>query len=91
MELICADDLVLVAETGFGFPDEKIAEMEEGDGIDIVEAEPGVKVEYVPKFCYLGVTLGSGGVVEEAARARVRYAWSKFKVLYPILTDGGAS
>ena len=30
-----------------------------------------------PKFCYLG---------EEAARARVRCAWAKFKELFPILT-----
>ena len=27
-----------------------------------VELEPGVKVECVSKFCYLGDTLGSGGV-----------------------------
>ena len=27
------------------------------------------------KFCYLGDTLGSGGGVVEAARARVRCAW----------------
>ena len=26
-----------------------------------VELEPGVKVEFVSKFCYLGDTLGSGG------------------------------
>ena len=37
-----------------------------------------VKLECVPKFCYLGDTLGAGGV-EEAARARVRCAWAKFK------------
>ena len=36
-------------------------------------------------------TLGSGGGVEEAARARVRCAWAKFKELYPILTARGAS
>ena len=28
-----------------------------------------VKVECVPKFCYLGDTLGSGGGVVEVARA----------------------
>ena len=38
------------------------------------------------KFCYLGDTLGSGGGVMEAARARVRCAWAKFKKLSPILT-----
>ena len=33
---------------------------------------------------------GGGGVVE-AARARVRCAWAKFKELSPILTVRGAS
>ena len=56
-----------------------------------VELEPGVKVECVPKFCYLGDTLDSGGGVVEAARARVRCAWAKFKELSPILTVRGAS
>ena len=36
-----------------------------------VELEPGVKVECVSIFCYLGDTLDSGGGVVEAARARV--------------------
>ena len=40
-------------------------------------------------FCYLGDTLGAGGGVEEAARARVRCAWAKFKNL--LLTARGAS
>ena len=39
-----------------------------------VELEPGLKVECVSKFCYLGDALGSGGGVVEAARARVRCA-----------------
>ena len=56
-----------------------------------VELEPGVKVECVSKFCYLGDTVGSGGGVVEAARARVRCAWAKFKELSPILTVRGAS
>ena len=56
-----------------------------------VELEPGVKVECVSKFCYLGDTLGSGGGVVEVARARVRCAWAKFKELSPILTVRGAS
>ena len=30
--------------------------------------EPNVKLECVPKFCYLGDTLGAGGGVDEAAR-----------------------
>ena len=55
-----------------------------------VEIEPNVKLECVPKFCFLGDTLGIGGV-DEAARARVRCAWAKFKELSPILTTSGAS
>ena len=39
-----------------------------------VVIEPNVKLECVLKFCYLGNTLGAGGGVEEAARARVRCA-----------------
>ena len=35
-----------------------------------VEIEPSVKLECVPKFCYLGDTLGAGGGADEAARAR---------------------
>ena len=39
-----------------------------------VVIEPNVKLACVPipKFCYLGETLGAGGGVEEAARTRVR-------------------
>ena len=46
---------------------------------------PNVKFEYKPKFCYLGDTLGAEGGVE-AARARVRCAWAKFKELSSVLT-----
>ena len=56
-----------------------------------VVIEPNVKLECVSKFCYLGDTLGAGGGVEEAARARVRCAWAKFRELFPILTARGAS
>ena len=45
-----------------------------------VVIEPNVKLECVLKFCYLGDTIGVGGV-EEEARARVRCAWAKFKDL----------
>ena len=51
-----------------------------------VEIEPNVKFECVPKFCYLGDTLGAGGGVDEAAGASVCGAWGKFKELSPILT-----
>ena len=52
-----------------------------------VEIEPNVKLECVPKFCYLGDTLGAG-CMDETARA-----WAKFKELLPtpILTADGAS
>ena len=39
-----------------------------------VVIEPNVKLECVPRFCYLGDTLGAGGGMQEAARARVRCA-----------------
>ena len=54
--------------------------------------EPNVKLECVPKFCYLqlGDPPGVGGSVEEAARAR-EFAWAEFKELSPILTARGAS
>ena len=50
-----------------------------------------MKLECVPKVCYLSDTFGAGGGVEEAARARVRCAWAKFKELSLILTAHGAS
>ena len=53
--------------------------------------EPNLKLECVSKFCYSGNTLRAGEGVEEAARARVRFAWAKFKELSPILTARGAS
>ena len=46
-----------------------------------VAIEPNVKLECVPKFCYLGDTLGAGRGADEAARARVRCDWAKFKEL----------
>ena len=56
-----------------------------------VEVEPNVKLECVPKFCYLGDTLGAGGGTEETARARVQCDWIKFKELWSILAVRGAS
>ena len=52
-----------------------------------VDIEPNVKLECVLKFCYLSDTLGEG--MDEAARAKVRCAWAKFKELSPILTAHG--
>ena len=59
--------------------------------LEKVVIEPNVKLECVPKFCYLGDKLGAGGGVKEAARARVRCAWAKFKESSSILTAQGAS
>ena len=56
-----------------------------------VEIEPNVKLECVPKFCYLGDTLGAGGGTNETARARVRCDWAKFKKLSSILAVRGTS
>ena len=56
-----------------------------------VEIKPNVKLECIPKFCYLGDTLGEGEGANKAARARMRCAWAKFKELSPILKACGAS
>ena len=50
-----------------------------------------MKLECVPKFCYLDDTFGAGVGVEKVVRARVRCAWAKSKELSPILTVQGAS
>ena len=52
-----------------------------------VEIEPNVKLERVSKFCYLGDMLGVGGV-EEAVRAKVRFAWAEFKFNLLSHSDG---
>jgi len=49
------------------------------------------QLDCVDRFCYLGDVIGDGGGAEEATRARVKCAWSKFKELAPILTTRGAS
>ena len=59
--------------------------------LEEVVIESNAKLECVPKFCFFGDTLGAGGGVEEAARARVRCAWARFKDLSPVLTAKGAS
>ena len=52
-----------------------------------------MKLECVPKLCYLGDTLGAGGGADKAARAMVRCARSRSyrPSLQPILTARGAS
>ena len=51
----------------------------------------GQDLECVEEFCYLRDMIGAGGGAGEAARARVRCAWSKFRELAPVLTSRGAS
>src|SRR6266516_3612963 len=68
-----------------------------GDGIKVVgEAKQFVlgtsdKIELVEKFCYLGDVIGKGGSAEESSRARVRYAWGKFRDLIMLPTARWAS
>ena len=49
------------------------------------------QLDSVDRFCYLGDAIEDGGGAEEATRARVKCAWSKFKELAPILTTRGES
>jgi hypothetical protein len=51
------------------------------------------QLDCVDRFCYLGDVnvIGDGGGAEEATRARVKCAWSKFMELAPIFTTRGAS
>ena len=56
-----------------------------------MEIENVGKLECVEKFCYLGDMIQAGGGAEEALRARVRCACSKFRELSSILTSRGAS
>ena len=67
------------------------SEGREEEGEKDVQIDCDGKVECVGEFCYLGDLIGSGGGAEEASRARVRCAWSKFRELSPILTARGAS
>ena len=53
--------------------------------------EHNVKLECVPKFCYLGDTLGAEGGVKEAAKPTMSCSWAKFKELSLILTARGVS
>ena len=55
------------------------------------EIEPNVKLECLPKFCYLSDTFSAGGGADGAASARMRCAWAKFKELSPIMTTRGSS
>src|SRR5580692_11344898 len=43
------------------------------------------KLDCVDRFCYLGDIMGAGGRVEDASRAGMICAWSKFMELAPIL------
>ena len=71
------DGLIRVKPPGFNHPGENLPNL--------------VKLECVPKFCYLGDTLGAGGGVEETSRATVWCAWATFNQLSPVLAVRGAS
>jgi hypothetical protein len=47
----------------------------------------GVKLDCVPKFCYLGDVLNGNGGAESASVSRVRTAWKKFRELSGILLN----
>ena len=50
-----------------------------GESRKEMEIENVGKLECVEKFCYMGNMIGAGGGAEEASRARVQCAWSKFR------------
>ena len=53
--------------------------------------DQNVEFEFLDRFCYLGDMIGAGGEAELSSRMRVRYAWSKFRELSPLLMSRGAS
>ncbi len=64
----------------------------EGESVsDRLEIEPGVFLERVGKFCYLGEMLGEEGGAELAVASRVGKAWGKFNTLAPLLCNKGVS
>ena len=62
-----------------------------GGGVKVVDGVRQVvlgameELEVVDKFCYLGDVIGKGGSAEEASKARVIYAWGKFRDLRRLL------
>ena len=61
------------------------------EGSDKIEIEPGVVVERVDKFCYLGELLGEEGGADLAVSNRVNKAWGKFYAMAPLLCNKGVS
>ena len=45
------------------------------------------KLEVVPDFCYLGDMLSAGGGCELASIKRCKYAWAKFRQLFPLFAN----
>ena len=60
-------------------------------GCEKVEVEPGMFLERVSKFCYLGEMLGEEGGAELAVTNRVSKGWGKFNMLAPLLGNKGVS
>ena len=54
---------------------------------DKLETEPGMFLERVGKFWYLGEILGEEGGAELAVANRVGKAWGKFNMLAPLLCN----
>ena len=51
-----------------------------------MEIEPGISVDRVDRFCYLGEVLGEKGGAELAEENRVGKAWGKFNTMAPLPT-----
>ena len=56
-----------------------------------MEIEPGISVERVDRFCYLGKMLGEEGGAELAVENRVGKAWGKFHTMAPLLCSKSVS
>jgi len=61
------------------------------EGSDKMEIEPGISVERVDRFCYLGEMLGEEGGAELAVKNRVGKAWGKFNTMAPLLCNKSVS
>ena len=61
------------------------------EGSDKMEIEPGISVERVDKFCYLGEMLGEEGGAELAVANRVGRAWGKFNTMATLLCNKSVS
>ena len=63
------------------------AKSEGVENSDEMEIEPGLGVERVDRFCYLGEMLGEEGGADLAVANRVGKAWGKFNTMAPLLCN----